>query len=74
MYIFHKKSNDNYWKTVNSIQTNVKSKIGCGMPITVKFYAKIDRHYPDETIIYDYKSLGDDVHLIRNDEEKYCLK
>lgn len=74
MYIFQKKSNDVYWKTINSIQTNVKSKIGCGIPITVKFYAKIDRQNPDETIIYDFRSFGEDMFLIRNDEEKYCLK
>ena len=74
MYIFQKKANDGQWKTINSIQTNVKSKIGCGIPITVKFYAKIDRVNPDEAIIYDFRSFGEDVFLIRNDEEKYCLK
>ena len=45
-----------------------------GSPITVKFYANIDRNNPDETIIYDFKSFGEDMDLIRNNEEKYCLK
>lgn len=49
-YIFQKKANDNFWKTVNSIQTNIKAKIGCGYPITVKFYAHINKEDIDETI------------------------
>jgi hypothetical protein len=73
-YIFQKKANDNFWKTVNNIQTNIKAKIGCGSPITVKFYAHINREDIDSTIEYDFRALGEDVDLIRNDEETYCLK
>lgn len=27
-----------------------------------------------ECIDYDYKSIGEDEDLIKNDEKKYCLK
>ena len=59
---------------MNNIQTNVKAKIGCGSPITVKFYAHIDREDHDATISYDFREIGEDVDLIRHDEEAYCLK
>jgi hypothetical protein len=68
LQIFQKKANDGFWKSISSIQTNVKSKIGCGSPITVQFYAKMDPKKADASIIYDYKQFGDDMSLIRNDE------
>mmetsp|Transcript_36979 Transcript_36979/g.35688 ORF Transcript_36979/g.35688 Transcript_36979/m.35688 type:complete len:112 (+) Transcript_36979:581-916(+) len=42
MNTFHRRANDDYWKSVRCIQTNIKSKIGCGKPIIIKFYAPID--------------------------------
>ena len=43
MQVFKHRANDDFWKTVSNMQTNVKSKIGCGYPINVVFYA------PDQT-------------------------
>lgn len=48
--------------------------IGCGYPIIVNFYAPINKQSPDDTIHYDFKNFGEDIMLIQNDEEKYCLK
>jgi hypothetical protein len=42
MNIFQKRAAHDYWKSVIYIQTNVKSRIGCGSPIVVKFYAPLD--------------------------------
>jgi len=56
------------------IQTNVKSRIGCGTPIVVKFYAPLDHLNPDAEIVYDFKSFGSEIDLIRNgDDYTYCL-
>lgn len=68
MNTFLKRANDEYWKQVSCIQTNVKSKIGCGTPIIIKFYAPIDYEEPDNEITYDYKALGGDKELIMTDE------
>ena len=81
MQVFKHRANDDFWKTVSNMQTNIKSKIGCGYPINVVFYA------PDQTqdiknydknkepkINYDFSSFGEDKDLIRNDKENYCLK
>lgn len=74
MNTFLKRANDEYWKSVSCIQTNVKSKIGCGMPIIIKFYAPIDYNDPEAEIVYDYKSLGADNEIVKKDEHLYCLK
>ena len=72
--INNNRANSNIWKSVNSIQSNVKAPIGCGTPIIVKFFAPIDPEDITSTINYDFRQFGDDEELIRNDEEKYCLK
>jgi hypothetical protein len=74
MNTFLKRANDDYWKTVSCIQTNIKSKLGCGSPIIIKFYAPLDAIDSETEIYYDYKSLGTDEDLIRKDEHQYCLK
>ena len=43
MGIFGKRTNDDTWKKLDCIQTNVCSQIGCGTPIIVSFYAPIDK-------------------------------
>jgi hypothetical protein len=40
----------------------------------VNFYANIDVKQSEAEVQYDYEALGDDVYLIKNDHEKYCLK
>ncbi len=38
------------WKTIACIQTNIKSKIGCGTPIIIKYYAPLDENDPEQEI------------------------
>lgn len=40
----------------------------------VEFFAPIDDENPEKPIKYDFRALGDDEDLIRNNEEGYCLK
>lgn len=49
--------NDPYWKQVDSIQTCVKSKVGNGEAITIKFRAPIDEGKPAEDCKYTYGDL-----------------
>ena len=65
MNIFQKRAAHDYWKSVIYIQTNVKSKIGCGTPVIVKFYAPLDTQNIDAEILYDFKSLGNEVDLLK---------
>lgn len=75
MVTFGKRANDDFWKSVISVQTNVKAQIGCGTPIIVNFFAPVNKDSLADEIKYDFRSLGDDEDLlIRNDERKYCLK
>lgn len=74
MNTFLKRANDDYWKKVSCVQTNIKSKLGCGTPIIVKFYAPVDQSEPENEIKYDFRSLGDDGDLVRQDQHQYCLK
>ena len=56
------------------MQTCLKSRIGIGEPIIVKFYAPLKVKHPGDRIEYNYRTLGDDVELIQSDQFKYCLK
>ena len=61
-------------KLYQSVQTCLKSRIGIGEPIIVKFYAPLKVKNPGDRIEYNYRTLGDDVELIQSDQFKYCLK
>ena len=74
MNTFNRRQNDEEWKKISCIQTNIKSKIGCGHPYIIKFYAPIDMNDKDSEIHFDYKQFGTDDELIRKDEYQYCLK
>lgn len=54
--VFGARTSDGIWKRINCIQTNVKSKIGCGFPYIVNFYAKIDgkKLLPTSNIQYNF--------------------
>lgn len=39
--IFYKRPNSPYWKTLDYVQTNIKSRVGIGRPIFIKFYADL---------------------------------
>jgi len=54
------------WLRVIYIQTNVKSKLGCGTPIVIKFYAPIDLSNLEDEIVYNYDQFGSDLDLIMN--------
>ena len=49
-------------------------KINKDTPIVVNFFAPVSLDDPLAAITYDYDALGGDEELIRNDEERYCLK
>ena len=40
--IFYRRTNSPYWRKLDYVQTNIKSKIGIGKPIFIKFYADLD--------------------------------
>jgi|TARA_B110000285_G_scaffold216353_1_gene263590 hypothetical protein len=42
--------------------------------MTVEFFAPLDEAGPEKAIEYDFRALGEDEDLIRNNEEGYCLK
>ena len=67
MNTFLKRANDDFWKTVSCIQTNIKSKLGCGVPIIIKFYAPLDMEDPESEITFDFRSIGDDKFLLKTD-------
>lgn len=74
MKLFNTRTNDDFWKTVSSIQLNIKSKSGCGIPFIIKFTAPVDRNDMDKEIKYDFRGEGEDQQLVRDDERKYCIK
>ena len=75
MNIFLKRAAHEYWHSVLYIQTNVKSKIGCGTPIVIKYYAPLNMENIDSEINYDFKSYGSDSDLVKSgDDQAYCTK
>lgn len=58
---FRRRANDDFWKTVDCIQTSVKSKTGIGHPVFLQFYAPINEKLPTLDIDYSaFKSMADD--------------
>ena len=71
---FRRRANDDYWQTIECIQTSVPSRIGCGEPIIIKYYADLDLEHPECEIRYDYKQFPRDEVLLASDPITYCLK
>lgn len=72
---FQKRANNDYWKTVNCIQTNVKSKLGIGKPIIIEFSAPLLQEDPGKEINFNFRQFEkDDAKLIKQDKHQYCLK
>ena len=67
MSTFLKRANDVFWESISCIQTNIKSKLGCGVPIIIKFFAPVNPNDIDAEIIYDFRILGEDHYLLRHD-------
>lgn len=75
MNAFQKRANDDFWKTINFVQTCVKAQIGCGTPIIVNFFAPINTKRVADTIDYNFRQFGEDEEIIKKGlEERYCLK
>jgi len=74
MNTFMRRENDAFWKQIYCIQTNIKSKTGCGKPYIIAFYAPVDAEDPEAEIVYDYKGVGEDEGLVKHDMRLYCLK
>ena len=55
---------NDYWKTIELIQTSIKSATGCGKPISIHFFAPMDEKNPMAEIKYNYKDLPSDCELI----------
>lgn len=68
---FLKRQNSNIWKEIMVTQTNVKSKIGIGRLLTIKFFAPISSKDTKSAIKYDFERMGDDYDL---KEEEFCHK
>lgn len=59
--MFLLRNNDPFWRTVDYIQTNVKSQVGLGTPIVIKFYADLaqDPENPGK-LKYDLEQFPED--------------
>ena len=72
--LFERTKSDKIWSRIDCVQTNIRAQLGCGTPIIVEFFAPLDERSPEKPIKYDFRALGEDEDLIRNNEEGYCLK
>ena len=72
---FQIRPNDQYWKTIEVIQTCTKSKTGCGTPIFVHYFAPLDEESPSEDIVYDLSKFPSNADLIADgDFHTYAYK
>jgi len=73
---FRRRANDDFWRTLDCVQTTVKSKTGIGHPIFIQFYAPINEKEPTKDIDFSsYKTMLDDQELMKQEEDElYCYK
>ncbi|CDW81558.1 UNKNOWN [Stylonychia lemnae] len=73
---FRRRANDEFWRTVDCIQTSIKAKTGIGIPIFVNFLAPINEQDPSKEIDYShFKVMQEDFELLKNEEdEQFCYK
>ena len=69
-----KRTNDEYWKTINFIQTWIKSKIGIGNHIVIDFYARINQKKHSRHIQYNFRRFKADEYLLSHNQQDYWLK
>ena len=55
---------NDYWKTIELIQTSIKSATGCGKPISIHFFAPMDEKNANAEIKYSTNHLPSDYELI----------
>ena len=72
--IMAKRTNDEYWKTINFIQTWIKSKIGIGNHIVIDFYARINQKKHSRHIQYNFRRFKADEYLLSHNQQDYWLK
>ena len=70
--IFLLRNNDPFWKTIDYVQTNVKSQVGIGTPIVIKFYADLEPKNKDNRLSYNHSKFGKESEI--KNELIYCLK
>jgi len=68
---FLKRQNDQIWKELMVVQTNIKAKIGIGKILNITFYAPILSEDQEEPIEYDFNRMGEDSEL---DQQEICHK
>ena len=61
----NKSRKNDYWKTVECIQTCLKTSLGIGHHFIVQFEANVRKEDPFEPLIYDYKKFKSDEYLIK---------
>lgn len=73
---FRRRANDDFWKTIDCIQTTVKAKTGIGHPIFYPFFAPLNDEDPSKEIDYShFKNMADENELIKEEEDiVYCQK
>ena len=73
---FKRRANDDFWKTVDCIQTCIKAKTGIGFPIFINFYAPVNPKEPQKEVDYsEFKTMPEDYELIKSEEdEMFCYK
>ena len=51
---FRRRANDEFWRTVDCIQTSIKAKTGIGVPVFVNFFAPINEQDTLKEIDYSH--------------------
>lgn len=71
----YNRPNDKFWEEMSLIQTAIKSKTGCGVPVYVHFKAPLDMTNPEAVIDYGADRYPSDYTLLKlNDDVHYALK
>ena len=72
----HSRTSDDYWKTVEVIQSCIKSSYGIGEPLNVNYYSPLDEKNPKAEIDFHYDhKFASDLELIQAGKDlEYCQK
>lgn len=70
----NKSKKNDYWKTVECVQTCLKTSLGIGHHFIVQFEANPNKKDPFEPLDFQHKKFKSDEILIKKNLRKYCLK
>lgn len=71
---YKSKIGEEKWGRIRYFQTCLKHRTGVGMPIVIEYYAPAPVSL-DKPLKYDYRSVGDDLTMLRQkDYVGYCTK